>query len=163
MKIRGIEYLRNKLALHENRVRMRYKQYAMKYNEPIVGITIPPDIQQRYKAVLGWSAKGVDSLADRLVFREFAHDDFEVNEIFKANNPDVFFDSAILSALIASCSFVYISIAGELPSLQVIEASNARSDRLAGGRLRSTRERRKWSTVFRSVFPARPDRLYLRG
>ena len=125
MKIRGIEYLRNKLALHENRVRMRYKQYAMKYNEPIVGITIPPDIQQRYKAVLGWSAKGVDSLADRLVFREFAHDDFEVNEIFKANNPDVFFDSAILSALIASCSFVYISIAGELPSLQVIEASNA--------------------------------------
>ncbi|HBN83965.1 MAG TPA: hypothetical protein DDZ89_08990 [Clostridiales bacterium] len=125
MKIRGIEYLRNKLALHENRVRMRYKQYAMKYNDPIVGVTIPPDIQQRYRAVLGWSAKGVDSLADRLVFREFAHDDFEVNEIFNANNPDVFFDSAILSALIASCSFVYISISGDLPSLQVIEASNA--------------------------------------
>jgi hypothetical protein len=104
---------------------MRYKQYAMKYNDPIVGVTIPPDIQQRYRAVLGWSAKGVDSLADRLVFREFAHDDFEVNEIFNANNPDVFFDSAILSALIASCSFVYISISGDLPSLQVIEASNA--------------------------------------
>lgn len=125
MKIRGTEYLRNKLALHENRVKMRYKQYAMKYNEPSVGITIPPEIQQRYRSILGWCAKGVDSLADRLVFREFANDDFEVNEIFKANNPDVFFDSGILSALIASCSFVYISTNGDIPSLQVIEASNA--------------------------------------
>lgn len=125
MKIRGIEYLRNKLSLHEHRVKTRYKQYAMKYEEPNIGITTPLEIQQRYHSVLGWCAKGVDSLADRLVFREFAHDDFEVNEIFKANNPDVFFDSAVLSALIASCSFVYISINGEIPSLQVIEANNA--------------------------------------
>lgn len=68
----------------------------------------------------------MDSLADRLVFREFVNDDFEVNEIFESNNPDVFFDSAILSALIASCSFIYISKDenGEV-GLQVIEASNA--------------------------------------
>lgn len=126
MEQKGIDYLRKKLISHQNRVNMRYKQYAMKYWEQDVGITIPQHIRGRYRSVLGWCAKGVDSLADRLVFREFTNDDFNVNAIFDANNPDVFFDSVVLSALIASCSFVYISkVDGQLPRLQVIEASNA--------------------------------------
>lgn len=105
---------------------LRYKQYDMKYQDLDVGITIPPEIRSRYKSVLGWCAKGVDSLADRLVFREFENDNFEINEIFNMNNPDVFSDSAVLSALIASCCFVYISKGeGDIPRLQVIEASNA--------------------------------------
>ncbi|WP_179395741.1 phage portal protein [Lacticaseibacillus absianus] len=126
MALKGIGYMRVKLAQHQSRVNLRYKQYAMKYQESEVGITIPPQIRMRYRSVLGWCAKGVDSLADRLVFREFSNDDFEVNEIFQANNPDVFFDSAVLSALIASCSFIYVSKGedGEV-RLQVIEASNA--------------------------------------
>ncbi|MGM0166946.1 hypothetical protein IGI39_001926 [Enterococcus sp. AZ135] len=127
MEERGIEYLRKKLALHQSRVNMRYRQYAMKYQGRDVGITIPQHVRQNYRSVLGWCAKGVDSLADRLVFREFQNDDFTVNEVFAANNPDVFFDSAVLSTLIASCSFVYISKDDDedLPRLQVIEASNA--------------------------------------
>lgn len=124
--MKGIEYLRKKLNKHEKRVNLRYKQYDMKYQDAEVGITIPPEIRARYKAVLGWCAKGVDSLADRLVFREFENDSFEINEIFNMNNPDTFFDSAVLSTLIASCSFVYISKGeGDIPRLQVIEASNA--------------------------------------
>lgn len=108
------------------RVNMRYEQYAMKHYENEPGITIPPEIRNQYRSVLGWCAKGVDSLADRLVFRDFANDDFEVNEIFNDNNPDVFFDSAVLSALIGSCSFIYVS-KGENNEvrLQVIEATNA--------------------------------------
>ena len=124
--MKGIEYLRKKLNKHEKRVNIRYKQYDMKYQDVDAGITIPPEIRSRYKAVLGWCAKGVDSLADRLVFREFSNDNFEINEIFNMNNPDTFFDSAVLSALIASCCFVYISRGeGDIPRLQVIEASNA--------------------------------------
>jgi len=126
MESQDMEYLRKKLNSCCSRVEMRYNQYAMKHKDIDMGVTIPPEIRARYRAVLGWCAKGVDSLADRLVFREFANDDFEVAEIFNANNPDVFFDSAVLSTLIASCSFVYISKAGEdMPRLQVIEASNA--------------------------------------
>lgn len=126
MELQGIDYLRKKLIQHQSRVNMRYRQYSMKYIDQDVSVTIPKQVRGRYRSVLGWSAKGVDSLADRLVFREFVDDDFEVNEIFNANNPDVFFDSAILSALIASCSFIYISkVEDELPRLQVIEASNA--------------------------------------
>ena len=126
MALKGIGYMRAKLAKHQSRVNMRYKQYAMKFQDSNIGITIPQAIRGRYRSVRGWCAKGVDSLADRLVFREFDDDDFEVNEIFKANNPDVFFDSAVLSALIASCSFVYVSKGDDDEvRLQVVEASNA--------------------------------------
>lgn len=121
-----MNYLKQKLATVRPRVSMRYKQYAMKYFEPAVGLTIPQHIISKYQAVLGWTAKGVDSLADRLVFREFANDDFNVNGIFAQNNPDVFFDSAVLSALIGSCCFIYLSTDdSERVRLQVIEASNA--------------------------------------
>lgn len=126
MSLKGMKYLRNKLVRYQSRVNMRYKQYAMKYQEQVSGITIPAEIRSRYRSVLGWCAKGVDALSDRLVFREFANDNFEVNEIFENNNPDVFFDSVILSALIASCSFVYLSKGADgKVRLQVIEASNA--------------------------------------
>lgn len=119
-------YLRKKLKSHEIRVKNRYKHYDMKYEEVSYGITIPSSLRQKYKACLGWCGKAVDSLADRLVFREFLNDDFNVNEIFKINNPDIFYDNVVLSSLIASCCFVYISlgVGGEL-RLQVIEANNA--------------------------------------
>lgn len=126
MKLQGIDYLRKKLLNHKKRVDLRYNEYEMKKKDSSIGITIPPAIRQRYRAVLGWCAKGVDCLSDRLVFREFENDDFEANEIFQANNPDVFFDSVVLSALIASCAFIYISKGeDDMPRLQVIEASNA--------------------------------------
>lgn len=42
------------------------------------------------------------------------------------NNHDIFFDSAILSALISSCCFVYVSAdEDDFPRLQVIDGSNA--------------------------------------
>lgn len=123
---KGMAYLSQKLQRHRSRVNLRYKQYAMKYIDNSFSVTIPQVIRNRYRSVLGWCPKGVDSLADRLVFREFANDEFEASEIFAVNNPDVFFDSAVLSALIASCSFVYISKGpDDAPRLQVIEANNA--------------------------------------
>lgn len=125
-ELKGIDYLRRKLDLHRRRVIYRYRQYEMKYQDYDIGLTIPPELRNRYKAVLGWSAKAVDALADRIVFREFADDNFGMNEIFQMNNPDTLFDSAILTALIASCSFVYISPGDEpIPRLQVIDGSDA--------------------------------------
>lgn len=127
MELRGIDYLRRKLESCRARVNLRYKYYAMQNYEPQIGITIPANVRAQYKSTLGWTSKGVDSLADRLVFREFGNDIFQVTDIFRQNNPDIFFDSAILSALIGSCSFVYISKGkNEEVRLQVIEASNAR-------------------------------------
>ena len=126
MALKGKIYLSRKLAGYSSRVQMRYDYYAMKKYDYSTGITIPTRIRDTYRSVLGWATKAVDSLADRLIFREFANDNFNVNEIFQYNNPDIFFDSAILSALIGSCCFIYISEGEDgLPRLQVIESSNA--------------------------------------
>lgn len=123
---KGIAYLRNKLQSKSTRVDLRYSYYEMKDAIISTGLVIPKEMQQLYKSVLGWCAKSVDSMADRLVFREFENDNFELNPIFRMNNPDVLFDSAITSALISSCCFIYISPDGEgYPRLQVIDGGNA--------------------------------------
>ena len=123
---RGINYLRDKLNQLQQRVSLRYDYYTMKHKISQKGITIPPEIRQKYESTLGWCSKAVDNLADRLSFKEFGDDYFGINEIFKMNNPDVFFDSAILSALISSCCFIYISQGDdEIPRLQVIEGDQA--------------------------------------
>lgn len=126
MELMGLDYLRKKLNVRSTRVLLRYKQYDMKYRDAALGLTIPSDLRAQYRATLGWCAKAVDALADRLVFRDFADDLFNFGEIFAMNNPDTLFDSAILSALISSCSFVYISPGDEdVPRLQVIDGANA--------------------------------------
>lgn len=125
MEYLGIEYLRNKLARKQSRVNLRYNFYEMKNAVRDFNIVIPKD-WTFLKAVLGWSAKAVDALADRLIFREFAEDNFDLNTIFDMNSRDVFFDSSIVSACIASCCFVYISADEEgYPRLQVIDGYDA--------------------------------------
>lgn len=122
---KGITYLRNKLATKQTRVHTRYTYYEMK-NEAVDLRISTPDGLEWFKSCLGWCGKAVDSLADRLVFREFKDDNFDMNEIFRMNNPDTFFDSAILSALISSCCFVYISTDRDgYPRLQVIDGYSA--------------------------------------
>lgn len=122
---KGIEYLRRRLAQKRIRVLKRYEFYEMKNMAKDLQISTP-DWLRGWTSSLGWCAKAADSLADRLVFREFREDNFDMNEIFNMNNPDVMVDSAILSALIASCSFIYISADDTgYPRLQVIDGGNA--------------------------------------
>lgn len=123
---RGMEYLRRKLNTKMTRVNLRYEYYEMKDKQTRHSPVIPRNLQKFYISTLGWCAKAVDSIADRLIFREFANDNFFLNEIFLMNNSDILYDSSILSALISSCSFIYIS-AGEdgYPRLQVIDGGNA--------------------------------------
>lgn len=123
---KGMFYLKTKLDGVSQRVLMRYAQYDMKYHDRELGFTIPPSIRAMYRAVLGWTTKAVDAMADRLIFREFSDDVFNLNEIYNLNNPDTLFDSAVHSALVGSCSFIYITMGGEnYPRLQVIDGANA--------------------------------------
>ena len=125
MDYKGIEYLRRKLKAKERRVDLRYRFYEMKNFTRDLGIATPPSLRN-WQSVLGWNAKAVDALADRLVFREFTDDAFDLNGIYNMNNKDVLFDSAILGALIGSCDFIYIheDEAGN-PVLEVIDGANA--------------------------------------
>ena len=122
---KGIPYLRRKLNSKRQRVLTRYKYYEMKNVTRDFGISTPPDMAL-WQSVLGWCGTAVDALADRIVFREFEDDNFNLNEIFEMNNPDIIFDSAVLSATISSCCFIYISPDEDgYPRLQVIDGSNA--------------------------------------
>lgn len=122
---KGIAYMRNKLAIKRLRVDTRYAFYEMKNKAKDLNVMNIPELSW-LKSTLGWCGKSVDSLADRLVFHSFDEDNFDLTEIFKMNNPDTFFDSAILSSLITSCCFVYISADRTgYPRLQVIDGGNA--------------------------------------
>ena len=121
----GLPYLKKKLAQKSLRVSTRYQYYEMKNRINDFSSMIPSDF--RWLAYsLGWCAKAVDSIADRVVFDGFDNDDFQIGSIFTLNNPDVLPDSSILSALISSCSFIYIGRGDDgYPFMQVIDGGNA--------------------------------------
>ena len=128
MALKGREFLRNQLAIKRSRVLLRYKYYDMKNGIKYFRTLIPTEFMWMAET-LGWCGRAVDSLADRLSFREFRDDNFDLNSIFAMNNGDILPDSAMLSALISSCCFVYISedVDG-FPRLQVIDGGSATGD-----------------------------------
>ena len=125
MNYKGIPYLQQKLTQKNIRTITRYLFYEMKNIPFDFGISTPPELKL-WNSVVGWCAKGVDSLADRLNFYEFRDDVFGLNEILNMNNKDVLVDSAVLGALINACDFIYISEDETgYPRLQVIDGGNA--------------------------------------
>lgn len=122
----SIEKLRKKLKFKRTRGLLRYEYYEEKQRAADLGISTPEGLEW-FNCVNGWCTKAVDGLADRLQFDQFENDNFMFKEMFDQNNPDIFFDDAILSALITSCSFVYISKgAGEgRVRFQIIDGTNA--------------------------------------
>ena len=123
--LKGMEYLKQKLAAKKERVDLRYTYYEMKHKARDLEISTPEKLKWLTQT-LGWCAKAVDSLADRIVFREFRDDNLDMNQIFQMNNMDILPDSAILSALISSCCFVYIyADADGYPRMQVIDGGKA--------------------------------------
>ena len=126
MAEKGIGYLKRKLAVKRVRVQLRYSFYDMKYHVGYLSELIPNELMFSAKSIIGWCAKSVDTLANRLIFDGFENDDFELNSIFSQNNPDILPDDAALSALIGSCSFIYIGRdSSGYPTMQVIDGSNA--------------------------------------
>lgn len=122
----GIEKLRKKLEKKRQRGLLRYEFYEEKQRARDLGISTPEGLKW-FNCVNGWCAKAVDGLADRLQFDQFENDNFMFTEMFNQNNPDIFFDDAILSALITACSFVFIS-KGESEGrvrFQIIDGTNA--------------------------------------
>lgn len=120
----GIGYLKTLLSNKQARISKRYDYYEMK-NHAIDMIMVRSQMIQ-INPVIGWCAKAVDALADRLSLQGWKNDQFGIGEIFKMNNPDLLYDSAVLNALITSCSFIYVSTnADGFPRLEVISGYDA--------------------------------------
>lgn len=125
MNYYGIPFLQNKLIMKSLRTTKRYNFYEMKNVAFDFGISSPPELKF-WNSVVGWCAKGVDALADRLDLEGFKDDVFDIEGIYDLNNRDILVDSAMLGALICSCSFIYISEdENGFPRLQVIDGNNA--------------------------------------
>ena len=122
----SLEYLKSQLASKQTRIKTRYDYYEMKDKHVPRNLFVPSEMAYKFSQQMGWCTKAVDSLADRLQFRGFRNDKYNLNGVYNMNNADVLYSSAILSALISSCSFIYISadLNGE-PKLQVIDGYNA--------------------------------------
>ena len=128
-KLKGVSYLERKLNNKRSRVLLRYKYYEQKAIASDLGISTPKGLEW-LNSINGWCSKAVDSLADRLQFDKFDNDYFGFAEMFNQNNPDIFFDDSILSALISSCSFVLVTKGesndlGQRIRFQVIDGANA--------------------------------------
>lgn len=122
---KGLPYLKNLLLKKRRRVQTRYRYYEMKNLTFDFGISTPPDLRL-WNSVVGWCAKAVDALADRLNLIGFGDDVFDFTQIYDLNNRDTLIPSAILGALISSCDFIYVSEDETgFPRLQVIDGSNA--------------------------------------
>ena len=122
---KGIDYLRNKVSARRMRIDVRYSFYEMKHLAEDMQISTPPELR-RMMSVLGWCGKAVDSVADRLAFKGFAHDSYGLTGIYQMNNQDVLIDSVILDALISSCSFIYITQGDDgFPIMRAIGARDA--------------------------------------
>lgn len=126
MAYKGMNYLKSKLSQKQSRIGLRYKFYEMKNAERyLTGQNLPNELRV-LSHCLGWCGNAVDNVADRLVFRKFDDDIFDLNTIFDMNNKDILTDGAMLGALITSCDFIYISKDETgYPRLQVIDGYDA--------------------------------------
>lgn len=119
------EALLGKLGTKAEYVKVRYDFYDQDYI-PRPFPTIVPEKFRELIHVLGWATKSVDMLAKRLIFIEFGNDVLNVNQIFRFSSQNILTKSLVLSALISSCSFVYISADDDgYPRLQAIDGSRA--------------------------------------
>ena len=130
MSIKGMAYLKNKLNTKRTRVLLRYKWYEQKACVQDLGISTPEGLEW-LSIVAGWPTKAVDNLADRLQFDGFEDDVFDFKTMFDQNNPDIMPSDTILSALVSSCSFVFVT-RGDLDAegnrkirFDVIDGANA--------------------------------------
>ena len=97
----NLGYLIGVLNKKRRRIKTRYRYYEMKEGIQEFGDILPPSYRWM-SACLGWSAKAVDTLADRLSFYSFDNDFYGIGELYRENNQDILIDSLMLSALICS-------------------------------------------------------------
>lgn len=116
-----------RLEYKRKRINTRYRYYEMKEGVQEVREMLPPAYRWM-SATLGWCAKTVDTLADRLAFYSFSNDYYAMGDIYLENNQDILIDAVMLSALICSCSFIYITKDSRGVRLYSIDGSNATGD-----------------------------------
>ena len=108
-----VERLLAQLLAKRSRIATRQSYYDQKVLLKDLGISIPPQLR-RMDSVLGWPAKTVDVVADRIQFEKFVHPEegenpFGLDEIVEGNRFEAEFTQAVSSSLTHACAFVTVS------------------------------------------------------
>lgn len=106
----------NKLiyCLTEKQVKVqdKYDYYNADNDTPDFGIATPIRLR-KLRPGIGWAARAVNTLGDRIVFEGFARDNFSINETLEQINGYSVLSKAKDDALIAGCAFVAVSDDGK--------------------------------------------------
>lgn len=122
----GKAYLKAKLETVADKIQTKYDYYERKNAINNLSIAIPTQLMERFRTRLGWCAKAVDLLADRLSVNRFKNDNYNLEKLFTDNNSDILFSSAIKGALISSCDFIYVYPGADgTVRMQVVGGKNA--------------------------------------
>lgn len=105
--------MRGHLDAKLSRNLLRQTYYDQKVLLKDLGISIPPQLR-RMDSVLGWPAKTVDVLADRISFERFVapgqdEDPFGLEEIIIGNDFRNSFSDAVTSSLTQACAFLTVT------------------------------------------------------
>lgn len=98
----------------ESRNTLRSAYYDGKIPVKDLGISTPPQVKNRVRAVLGWPAKSCTMLAERSIFDRFVlasqpEDPFELGAVLDDNRFDSELPQAITSTYKHSCSFLTVA------------------------------------------------------
>lgn len=103
--------LTTQLESKRPRNRLRSAYYEQRNSFKDLNLTLPPTLKNRIEASSGWVAKGVDALADRIMFNGFALpggdvDSWGITEIWEQNRLDLVEPMATRGSLIHGVSFL---------------------------------------------------------
>lgn len=94
-----------------NLIRSAYYDAKERFND--FGISIPDQIKNNVRAMIGWPELAVRSLSDLSDFQGFSmpegHDNHGIEDMFEDNELDVNAGEAIISAYKHSCSFITVA------------------------------------------------------
>ena len=101
------EKLLARLEFKQEKVRVKYDYYNADNRVRDYGISTPKKMQN-HKAGVGWAARAVNTLSDRIIFDGFADDTAGINELLVSMNAYPKINQVKQDSLIAGCAFIAV-------------------------------------------------------
>lgn len=100
------------LTQKQSKVQDKYDYYNADHDTPDYGIATPMRMRG-LRPGIGWAARSVNTLSDRVVFDGFAKDTYGINDLLENINGYTVLSSAKHDAFIAGCAFVAVADDGK--------------------------------------------------
>ena len=96
-----------RLMSRQDKVNVKYNYYNADNTIKDFGISTPKKMLH-HKAGVGWAARAVDTLGDRVIFDGFANDNYGINDLLESLNAYPLINQVKQDSLIAGCAFMAV-------------------------------------------------------